>query len=39
MFFPQLDWYAVFFEACKDKSPSGAGIDLFGLSFSSNLEN
>jgi hypothetical protein len=32
-----VDWYAVFFEACKDKSPSGAGIDLFGLSYSSSL--
>jgi len=30
-------WYAVFFEACKDRSPSGAGIDLFGLSYSISL--
>ncbi|KAI9510085.1 major facilitator superfamily domain-containing protein [Russula earlei] len=30
-------WYAVFFEACKDKSPSGAGVDLFGLSYSISL--
>ena len=32
-----VDWYAVFFEACKDRSPSGAGIDLFGLSYSISL--
>ena len=32
-----LDWYAVFFEACKDKSPAGAGVDLFGLSYSISL--
>ncbi|KAI0297883.1 iron permease [Multifurca ochricompacta] len=30
-------WYAVFFEACKDKSPTGAGVDLFGLSYSISL--
>ncbi|KAI9442690.1 Mfs1.2 [Lactarius indigo] len=30
-------WYAVFFEACKDRSPSGAGVDLFGLSYSISL--
>ncbi|KAI9452641.1 Mfs1.2 [Lactarius psammicola] len=30
-------WYAVFFEACKDKSPAGAGVDLFGLSYSISL--
>jgi hypothetical protein len=35
---PQLaDWYAVFFEACKEKSPTEAGIDLFGLSYSISL--
>ncbi len=28
------DWYPVFFEACKDSSPTGAGIDLFGMSYS-----
>ena len=32
-----VDWYAVFFEACKDRSPSGAGVDLFGLSYSISL--
>jgi hypothetical protein len=32
-----VDWYAVFFEACKDKSPSRAGIDIFGLTYSSSL--
>ena len=32
-----VDWYAVFFEACKDRSPSRAGIDLFGLSYSISL--
>ena len=31
------DWYAVFFEACKDKSPSGAGVDLFGFSYGISL--
>ena len=31
------DWYAIFFEACKDKSPTAAGIDLFGLSYSISL--
>ncbi|KAH8985667.1 major facilitator superfamily domain-containing protein [Lactarius akahatsu] len=30
-------WYAVFFEACKDRSPSGAGVDIFGLSYSISL--
>ncbi|KAH9962027.1 major facilitator superfamily domain-containing protein [Lactifluus volemus] len=30
-------WYAVFFEACKEKSPTSAGIDLFGLSYSISL--
>jgi len=30
-------WFAVFFEACKDRSPTGAGIDLFGLSYSISL--
>ena len=32
-----VDWYAVFFEACKDRTPSGAGVDLFGLSYSISL--
>jgi hypothetical protein len=32
-----VDWYAVFFEACKDISPSRAGVDLFGFTFSSCL--
>jgi hypothetical protein len=32
-----LDWYAVFFEACQDRSPSRAGVDLFGLSYSISL--
>jgi hypothetical protein len=32
-----VDWYAVFFEACKDRLPSGAGVDLFGLSYSISL--
>jgi len=32
-----VDWYAVFFEACKDKSPTGAGVGLFGLSYSISL--
>ncbi|KAH9993180.1 major facilitator superfamily domain-containing protein [Russula vinacea] len=27
-------WLAVFFEACKDKSPTRAGVDLFGSSYS-----
>ena len=31
------DWYAVFFEACKDKTPTSAGVDLFGLSYSISL--
>jgi hypothetical protein len=35
--YPLSDWYPVFFEACKDKSPTGAGIDLFGLSYSISL--
>ncbi|KAN0107400.1 MFS general substrate transporter [Russula decolorans] len=30
-------WYAIFFEACKDKSPTAAGVDLFGLSYSISL--
>jgi len=29
--------YAVFFEACKERSPAGAGVDLFGLSYSISL--
>jgi len=32
-----VDWYAVFFEACKERSPAGAGVDLFGLSYSISL--
>jgi hypothetical protein len=31
------DWYAVFFEACKDRSPAEAGVDLFGLSYGISL--
>jgi hypothetical protein len=35
---PKLtDWYPVFFEACKEASPTQAGIDLFGLSYSIGL--
>ncbi|KAI0291121.1 major facilitator superfamily domain-containing protein [Russula brevipes] len=30
-------WYAVFFEACQDRSPARAGVDLFGLSYSTSL--
>ncbi|KAH9962046.1 major facilitator superfamily domain-containing protein [Russula compacta] len=30
-------WYPVFFEGCKDRSPTEAGIDLFGLSYSISL--
>ncbi|KAI0259047.1 iron permease [Gloeopeniophorella convolvens] len=30
-------WFPVFFEACKDKSPTNAGIDIFGLSYSTSL--
>ncbi|KAN0107384.1 MFS general substrate transporter [Russula decolorans] len=30
-------WYPVFFEACKEKSPTGAGVDIFGLSYSISL--
>ncbi|KAH9954080.1 iron permease [Russula dissimulans] len=30
-------WLPVFFEACKGKSPTGAGVDLFGLSYGSSL--
>ncbi|KAF8482465.1 major facilitator superfamily domain-containing protein [Russula ochroleuca] len=30
-------WLAIFFEACKDKSPSRAGVDIFGLSYSISL--
>ncbi|KAI0292637.1 major facilitator superfamily domain-containing protein [Multifurca ochricompacta] len=30
-------WYVIFFEACKDKSPTGAGVDIFGLSYSISL--
>jgi hypothetical protein len=32
-----LDWYVVFFEACRDKSPAGAGVDIFGLSYSTSV--
>jgi fucose permease len=31
------DWYPVFFEACKETSPTEAGIALFGLSYSIGL--
>jgi hypothetical protein len=31
------DWFPIFFEACKDKSPSIAGVDIFGLSYSISL--
>ncbi len=31
------DWYALFFEACKEKSPTGAGVDIFGLSYTISL--
>ena len=31
------DWFPIFFEACKDKSPTAAGVDLFGLSYSISL--
>jgi hypothetical protein len=35
---PKLaDWYPVFFEACKETSPTEAGIALFGLSYSLGL--
>jgi hypothetical protein len=34
---PLVDWYVVFFEACKDKSPTEAGVDMFGLSLSYSL--
>ncbi|KAI0286539.1 hypothetical protein BC826DRAFT_1189299 [Russula brevipes] len=30
-------WFVVFFEACKDRSPAGAGVDVFGLSYSISL--
>ncbi|KAH9993506.1 major facilitator superfamily domain-containing protein [Russula compacta] len=30
-------WFAIFFEGCKDRSPTEAGIDLFGLSYSISL--
>jgi hypothetical protein len=33
---PLSDWYAVFFEACKEKSPTG-GVDGFGLTYSISL--
>ncbi|KAH9954618.1 major facilitator superfamily domain-containing protein [Lactifluus volemus] len=32
-----LNWYPVFFEACKETSPTKAGIDVLGLSYSSGL--
>jgi hypothetical protein len=32
-----LDWYPVFFEACQDRSPARAGVELFGLSYSCSL--
>jgi hypothetical protein len=31
------DWYPVFFEACKERSPTETGIDLFGLSYGISL--
>jgi hypothetical protein len=31
------DWYPVFFEACKETSPTDAGVDLLGLSYSIGL--
>lgn len=34
---PLVDWYVVFFEACRDKSPTEAGVDMFGLSLSFSL--
>jgi len=34
---PLVDWFAVFFEACKDRSPARAGVDVFGLSYSVSL--
>jgi hypothetical protein len=38
VFSPLLtDWYVVLFEACKEKSPTEAGIDLFGLSYTTSL--
>ncbi|KAI0291116.1 major facilitator superfamily domain-containing protein [Russula brevipes] len=30
-------WYAVFFEACQGRSPTGAGVGLFGLSYSTSI--
>ncbi|KAI0261570.1 major facilitator superfamily domain-containing protein [Russula aff. rugulosa BPL654] len=30
-------WYAVFIEACKEKSPTGGGVDGFGLTYSISL--
>ncbi|KAI0268427.1 major facilitator superfamily domain-containing protein [Russula aff. rugulosa BPL654] len=30
-------WYAIFFEACKEKSPTTAGVDIFGLSYTVSL--
>ncbi|KAH9962025.1 major facilitator superfamily domain-containing protein [Lactifluus volemus] len=30
-------WYPVFFEACKERSPTETGIDLFGLSYGISL--
>ncbi|KAH9956871.1 iron permease [Russula dissimulans] len=32
-----INWLPVFFEACKGKSPTGAGVDLFGLSYGTSL--
>ena len=32
-----IDWYPIFFEACKDRSPTLAGVDTFGLSYSISL--
>ncbi|KAH9993179.1 major facilitator superfamily domain-containing protein [Russula vinacea] len=30
-------WFVIFFEACKDESPTRAGVDLLGLSYSVSL--
>ncbi|KAI0281064.1 major facilitator superfamily domain-containing protein [Russula aff. rugulosa BPL654] len=30
-------WYAVFIEGCKEKSPTGGGVDGFGLTYSISL--
>jgi hypothetical protein len=33
----KVDWCAAFVEACKDKTPTGAGIGLIGLSYGISL--